>query len=199
MQIHVPAVVFLVILGIVQGPAVAGDCNRFAVTAGDGYTNVRSTPRIESDNLVAAFPTGTVVGGVDGADKEAPAWIQVSTPAWGWIHNSQLMSIGCDGSAAISPDSGLQAIQRLASKARAGDRRASASFLAMARGVDGSLADAYLDEISDWAAEQPATLATSIMKQPAVIREAALEMVDLSLEGASLETRGRFRIEMVRQ
>jgi hypothetical protein len=36
-------------------PAPAIDCQKFAVTAADGYANVRSTPHVKVDNVVAAL------------------------------------------------------------------------------------------------------------------------------------------------
>jgi len=178
-----------------------GDCYRFVVTAADGYTNVRAGPRVEADNLVAALPTGTVVDADDDVGGRATgpsAWVHVASPVHGWIHGSQLTKIPCDRSAGPSSEAGLRAIQRLAAQARAGEPTATASFLAMSRGVDGSLADVYLDEIRDWAINQPASLAKSLGGRPKATRDAALEMIGLALEGASLDQRGRFRMEMLR-
>lgn len=56
-----PLATILSVGGFVSQPALADDCKRVVVTASVGYTNVRGQPRAASDNLVAAFPTGTVV------------------------------------------------------------------------------------------------------------------------------------------
>lgn len=182
--------------------AVAADCGHYIISAADGYTNVRSAPRVARNNLVAALPTGAPVEAaaqpVD-RDTRRSTWIQVEVPVSGWVHGSQLTAIDCNASPRMPSDAGLAAITRLAARARAGNASAGASFLGLARGVDGALAEAYRDAIGTWATERPATLAVLIKRQPQVIRSAALEQIGIALEGASLETRGRFRIEMIRR
>jgi hypothetical protein len=198
-----PLILGLILLGwaAFQGVAESGDCNRFVVTASDGYTNVRSQPRVTGDNVVGAVPSGAVLDVYPQTSSPGAGprrWHHVQSPVPGWIHDSQLTAIGCEGAVARSRDVGLNAVVRLARQARKGDNRAAATFLALARGVDGALAEVYADEIGDWAGTEPSTLATALKAQPEPIRAAALEMVALGLEGASLEKRGRFRIDMLR-
>ncbi len=58
----------VMLVGCYLPPGIAGaeNCNRFVISSNDGYTNVRSQPRVSDDNLVAAIPTGAVIA-VDGA------------------------------------------------------------------------------------------------------------------------------------
>jgi hypothetical protein len=185
----------------VLGVAYSGECNRYAVSASDGYTNVRSEPRVSDANLVAALPAGAIVdlspkASSPGAERKG--WQHVDSPVAGWIHGSQLTAVGCEGSVPGSRDAGLDAIVRLARQARSGDQGATRSFLAMSRGIDGALAEVYVDEISDWTLHEPSTLAAALKDQSEPIRDDALKMIDLGLAGVSLEKRGRFRIEILR-
>jgi hypothetical protein len=194
------ALILLVGCCLVLEIALAGECNRFVVSSREGYTNVRSEPRVSADTLVAAIPAGAVIDGSPGAARQylgGKGWQRVDSPVAGWIHGSQLKAIGCEGPVTGSADAGLKAIVRLAHKARFGDKRAAQGFLALSRGVDGALAEVYVDEIGNWALKEPATLAAALRGQSGPIRDAAMEMIDLGLEGASLDQRGRFRIELL--
>ena len=191
----------LIVVGCVSQIVLAGDCKRVVVTASDGYTNVRSEPRVSSHNLVAAFPSGIVVDLSGDSDGQARSkdWTQVNSPASGWVHNSQITTLDCDAPSGVAPDAAANAIERLARQARGGNKNSTASFLAMARGVDGSLAEIYAEEIGAWAKRSPETLVAALADQPFDIRRAVRDMVAFSLEGAPLEARGRIRAEIVRQ
>jgi hypothetical protein len=180
---------------------LAEDCKRVVVTASDGYTNVRSEPRVSSHNLVAAFPSGIVVDLSGDSDGQArpKQWTYVNSPASGWVHNSQITTLDCDAPSGVAPDAASNAIEQLVRQARGGNKNSTASFLAMARGVDGSLAEIYAEEIGAWATRSPETLVAALADQPFEIRRAVRDMVAFSLEGAPLEARGRIRAEIVRQ
>ena len=191
----------LIVVACVSQVVLAGDCKRVVVTASDGYTNVRSEPRVSSHNLVAAFPSGIVVDPSADSDKQARSknWTHVNSPVPGWVHKSQITTLDCDASSGVAPDAAANAIEQLARQARGGNKNSTASFLAMARGVDGSLAELYAEEIGAWAKRSPETLVAAIAGQPFDIRRAVRDMVAFSLEGAPLEARGRIRGEIIRQ
>lgn len=196
------AAVLLIGGGLVSAPVLADDCTRVVVTAKDGYTNVRSAPRVASDNLVAALPSGIAVQLIDDRAAEetgASRWTQVRSPAPGWIHNSQITTLGCDAPSGVDPNAAIDAIERLARQARGGNQASTASFLALSRGVDGSLAEVYAEALGAWATQSPATLVAAVAKQPFAIRRTVRDMVAFALEGASLAARGRIRAEIVRQ
>jgi hypothetical protein len=179
---------------LLPGIAGAENCNRFVVSSNDGYTNVRSQPRVSDDNLVAAIPTGAVIEVSPGAARPypgGPGWQHVDLPVVGWIHGSQVQAIGCDGLMTDPWDGGPKAIVQLARKARSGDQRAAQGFLAMSLAVDGALGEVYVDAITDWALNEPAALAAALRGQSDPIRDAAMAMIDLGLAGAPLEKRAR--------
>ncbi len=188
--------------GLVSDRAFADDCKRVVITAEDGYSNVRSAPRVANDNLVAAFPSGiTVEPGDDRAAKgtRPSSWTQVRSPAAGWVHNSQITRLDCDAPSGVDPNAGNDAIERLARQARGGNPASTASFLALSRGVDGSAAEFYAEALGAWATQSPDTLVAAVAKQPFAIRRAVRDLIAYALEGESLAARGRIRVEMVRQ
>lgn len=195
------AAVLLVAGALVSQTVSAEDCKRVVVTASDGYTNVRSEPRVSSHNLVAAFPSGIAVdlSGDSGGQVRSKNWTHVNSPASGWVHNSQITILDCDAASGVAPDAASNAIEQLARQARGGNKNSTASFLAMARGVDGSVAEIYAEEIGAWAKRSPQTLVAALADQPFDIRRAVRDMVAFSLEGAPLEARGRIRGEIIRQ
>ena len=188
--------------GLVSHAVFADDCKRVVVTAKDGYTNVRSSPRVVSDNLVAAFPAGIVVDPDDDSaleDTGSSRWTQVRSPASGWVHNSQITTLDCDAPSGVDPSAAIDAIERLARQARGGNQASTASFLALSRGVDGSAAEVYAEVLGAWAKQSPETLVAAVAKQPFAIRRTVRDMVAFGLEGGSLAARGRIRAEIVRQ
>jgi hypothetical protein len=148
----------------------AGDCRKFAVTAADGYANVRSTPRVKVDNVVAALASGMSIEVV----KQVKGWFQISSPVLGWIAGTQLSDFPCDAAVSAASTSGLAAIERLGKWAAAGDPKAAATFLKMSRGVDGSLAEAYAEAITEWAGRDAALLLARLSAQAPAVRQAAL-------------------------
>ena len=107
-----------------------------------------------------------------GPPTDGQGWQRLDSPVAGWIQGSQLTAIDCDGSVAGSSDTGVDIIVRLAHQARSDNEPAAVSFLAMARGVDGALAEVYVDQIGDWAITEPSTLAAAFKGRPDQIRDA---------------------------
>lgn len=187
------SLIFFLLGGFGAGEfALGGDCRRFAVTASDGYTNVRSGPRVEAGNVVAALPTGTGIHVVDTDPGTSGRWRRIESPVDGWIHRSQLTGFDCDSNPDISSNAGLAAIERLAGRGRSGDEKSAGTFLAMSRGVDGSLADAYAEEIADWAAANPVALAALLRRQPSETQAAALGLLDFGFGTEASRARSRF-------
>ena len=70
---RVLVMVFLLALVVPVEPAPAIDCQKFAVTAADGYANVRSTPYVKVDNVVAALASGMSIEVI----KQVKGWFHV--------------------------------------------------------------------------------------------------------------------------
>lgn len=51
--------VWTVIVPVESARAI--DCQKFAVTAADGYANVRSAPHVKVDNVVAVLASGMYI------------------------------------------------------------------------------------------------------------------------------------------
>jgi hypothetical protein len=156
------------------GPALGSDCRRFAVTASDGYANVRANPRVQGDNLVGAVPSGMGVE-VIGKDK---GWLRIAAPVAGWIAASQVTGWPCDAAQGLSSTTGVAAIERLGRQAIAGDRAAARTLLRMSRGVDGALAEAYAQIIGDWAVRSPTGLLGRLEAESQVVQAAVLRLLD---------------------
>jgi hypothetical protein len=182
------AMVFMLSVVVPAEPARAGNCQRFAVTAADGYANVRSTPRVKVDNVVAALASGMSIEVV----KRAKGWSQITSPVPGWIAGTQLSRIPCDSTVGVSSSAGLAAIDRLGSRAAAGDRAAAATFLKLSRGVDGSLADAYAEAITAWAGRDAALFLSRLNAQPLAVSQAALRLLAVGFGGGQSQERQLF-------
>jgi hypothetical protein len=157
--------------------ALSGDCRRFAVTAADGYANVRAAARVLGENVVGVLASGMSIEPVG----ERKGWFRIASPVAGWIAATQVSAFPCASARGPSSRSGLAAIDRLAGKAVAGDKGSAATFLKMSRGVDGALAEAYAEAITGWAVRNPAPLLSLLEKQSQSVREAALKLLDFGL------------------
>ena len=174
--------------------ARGGDCQHFAVTSADGYANVRSTPRVESGNVVAVLPTGTPI---ESAGRRR-GWLRMKSPLAGWIARSQVSGFPCGSAARVSSNAGLAAIDRLGGRGQAGDEPAAATFLMMSRWVDGSLAEAYAGAIADWAVRDADSLISLLERQSEAVREAALKLLDFGLGSEAPGERRRFEAVVAR-
>jgi hypothetical protein len=183
--------------------ALAADrCLDLVVTSGDGYANVRSQPKSAPGNLIGALPTGAAAKtAVSQAGKpvKMDGWYRLVEPFSGWIHSSQVDDSGCGKPVRVSADRALNAIERLARQGRAGDAGAAASFLALSRALDGYLADTYLDTMRRWALSDPESLAMWLVRQPAAIRNAAWDYIEIGLDTATAEQRERLDLRIIQE
>jgi hypothetical protein len=160
------------VVGSVQ-PAPTIDCQKFAVTAADGYANVRSTPHVKIDNVVAALASGMSIEVIN----QTKGWSQIHSPVQGWIAGTQISRLPCDSAVGVSSSAGLVAIERLGRQAASGNQKSATTFLKMSRGVDGSLADAYAEAITEWAGRNAAWLLSRLNAQSPAVRQAALRLL----------------------
>jgi hypothetical protein len=165
--------VFVLAVVVPVEPAPAIDCQKFAVTAADGYANVRSTLHVKVDNVVAALASGMSIEVI----KQAKGWFQISFPVQGWIAGTQISRYPCDSAVGVSSTAGLAAIDRLGKQAASSDQKSAATFLKLSRGVDGSLADAYAEAITEWAGRDASLLLARLNAQPPAVRQAALRLL----------------------
>ena len=181
------------VVGSVQ-PAPAIDCQKFAVTAADGYANVRSTPHVKVDNVVAALASRMSIEVI----KQAKGWFQINSPVQGWIAGTQISRFPCDSAVGISSSAGLVVIDRLARQAAAGNQKSAATFLKMSRGVDGSLADAYAEAITEWAGRNASWLLSRLNAQPPAVRQAALRLLAVGFGAGQSRERQLFEAALHR-
>jgi len=184
------------VLLLAAGPAAAGGCQAFSVSATDGYANVRMTPGVTAQNSVAALPSGTSITVVR---TDGDGWLQIESPVQGWIARTQTASRPCESAAGVSATKGLAAIARLAKEAIAGDRGSAATFLRMSRGLDGSFADAYGEAITHWAARNPTSLVARLEREPPAVRAAALESLAFGWGTGSRKERRQFEAALARR
>jgi hypothetical protein len=186
--------VFVLTVGVPVESAPAIDCQNSVVTAADGYANVRLTPRVTGGNVVAALASGMSIEII----KQAKGWFQINSPVQGWIAGTQISRFPCDAAVGVSSRAGLAAIDRLGRQAASGDQQSAATFLRVSRGVDGSLADAYAEAITEWAGRDAAWLLSRLNAQPPAVRQAALTILALGSGAGQSRERQLFEATLQR-
>ena len=162
---------------LVVQPALANSCQKWAVTATDGYTNVRSTTQVKVDNIVGTLATGA---GIE-PESQHQRWVQIRSPFAGWIAGSQIAKISCDEAVKLLVETGLPTITRLAEQAAQSNSQAAETVVKMAPGVDGVTAEAYAVAVATWAAQNPTFMVSILQQQSSTIRHAFLDSLDLGL------------------
>ena len=66
----------LLSLIIGEQPVAAEQCEQFAVTASDGYVNVRSFPEVQKGNISGVLPTGSSIS----VSTNRQGWWQINSP-----------------------------------------------------------------------------------------------------------------------
>ncbi len=162
---------------LVTQPAFANSCQKWAVTAADGYANVRSTAQVKEENIVGTLATGTGIEPVSHHQR----WLQIRSPLTGWIAGSQIAQISCDDAVKLLFDKGLPTITRLGKQAAQKNQQAAETVIKMAPSVDGVTAEAYAVAVATLAAQNPTFMVSILQQQSSTIRRAFLNSLDFGL------------------
>ncbi len=162
---------------LVTQPVFANSCQKWTVTAADGYANVRSTAQVKEENIVGTLATGT---GIEPVSQDR-RWLEIRSPLTGWIASSQIAQISCDDAVKLLVDKGLPTIARLGEQAAQENQQAAATVIKMAPSVDGVTAEAYAVAVATWAAQNPSFMVSILQQQSSTIRHAFLDSLDFGL------------------
>ena len=173
------------IMAFASQDAQSKGCGPFWVSAPDGYANVRSSPRVRADNILAAVPTGASIQIISQSQGK---WVHIDSPVAGWVATSQIKQGSCPSTGAY--DSGDAAIQHFARQGAAGDRRSASVFAKMSKAVDGALAETYAEEITKFAGLNPTGLLAILNAESSDVRQTALRLLSFGFgNGNSQECR----------
>lgn len=178
----------MLLFTLVTKPTYADSCQKLAVISIDGYSNVRSEPNINKDNIVGTLATGTGVQQL----RQNQQWVEINVPINGWIANNQIAEISCDAATKTLIDLGLPTISTLSNRAIQGDSKAAKTIIKMALGVDGITAEAYAIEISNWAIQNPNSMISNLEQQPWEIRRSFLDSLNFGLGNEQSSERSIF-------
>ena len=168
------ALIFCFFIGNTNQIVKAEECEKFAVTASDGYVNVRSSPRVEPDNI-----TGTIyTGGEIAVSTKSQGWWQINSPLSGWVAGNQVGKISCQSALDLEYDIGFPAMDRLAEQAIEGDLQAGVTLIKMSPILDGSAVEVYAEAMNEWANKNPNLLLSLLNQESSTIRQGTLVLID---------------------
>jgi hypothetical protein len=166
---------------------VAESCQKFFVTATDGYVNIRSYPQIQGNNVIATLPSGSSVQLSEGHQK----WLKIKLPLAGWLAGSQISRISCDQGRDLLIELGLPTIIKLGKKAAIGYQKDAETLVKMSAYIDGIVEENYATVIVQWANQNPKFLVAILDYQSPTIRRAVLSSLDFGL-GTNTNERQNF-------
>jgi hypothetical protein len=166
---------------------VAESCQKFFVTATDGYVNIRSSPQIQGNNVIATLPSGSSVQLSEGHQK----WLKIKLPLAGWLAGSQISRISCDQGRDLLIELGLPTIIKLGNKAANGYQKDAETLVKMSAYIDGIVEENYATVIVQWANQNPKFLVAILDYQSPTIRRAVLSSLDFGL-GTNTNERQNF-------
>ena len=88
-------------------------CQTLAVTASDGYVNIRSEPMVKTGNIVGVLPSGSEIE----TERQSRGWYEIESPFTGWLAGNQIAKVKCDRARDISTTVGHPAITELGERA----------------------------------------------------------------------------------
>jgi len=156
---------------------VAESCQKFFVTATDGYVNIRSSPQIQGNNVIATLPSGSSVQ----LSERHQKWLKIKLPLVGWLAGSQISRISCDRGRDLLINLGLPTIMKLGKKAVIGYQKDAETLVKMSAYIDGIVEENYATVIVQWANQNPKFLVAILDYQSPTIRRAVLSSLDFGL------------------
>jgi hypothetical protein len=174
---------------LLTGNSIIGteSCQKFFVTATDGYVNIRSYPQIQGNNVIATLPSGSSVQLSEGHQK----WLKIKLPLAGWLAGSQISRISCDQGRDLLIELGLPTIIKLGNKAANGYQKDAETLVKMSAYIDGIVEENYATVIVQWANQNPKFLVAILDYQSPTIRRAVLSSLDFGL-GTNTNERQNF-------
>jgi hypothetical protein len=166
---------------------VAESCQKFFVTATDGYVNIRSSPQIQGNNVIATLPSGSSVQ----LSERHQKWLKIKLPLAGWLAGSQISRISCDQGRDLLIELGLPTIIKLGKKAAIGYQKDAETLVKMSAYIDGIVEENYARVIVQWANKNPKFLVAILDYQSPTIRRAVLSSLDFGL-GTNTNERQNF-------
>jgi hypothetical protein len=185
-KIFFPVLLTLALVG--ETTAAENSCQKFFVSAPDGYVNIRSSAAIKLNNIVATLPTGSSIE----LSQRRQRWLKIKSPLSGWLVGNQISRISCDAGTDLLLKTGIPAIGKLAKQAELGDSKAAEALLKMSPHVDGVVAEAHGEAIAGWAENNPRFLVSLLDRQTPAIRRAALSSLDFGLGAVTNSQRRKF-------
>jgi hypothetical protein len=175
-------------LSVVISPLKAEQCERFAVTATDGYVNVRSVPRVQKNNIVGTLPTGFSLSLI----TQRQGWWQINSPFQGWVAGNQIGKISCDQAHDLLYKLGYPTMNHLGKKAIQGDRMAAETLIKMSGAMDGANAEIYAESISHFAGKNPNFLISILNQESSFNLPSILQFIDFGLGSGNTQKRQNF-------
>jgi hypothetical protein len=182
--------VLLLILAIPAPSVAAKDCRKKFVANVDGYANIRSTPRINSTNIIGTWYSGGSIKVI----RQNLDWLQITAPTSGWIHTTQVGEGSCQNAQKMRDTIGHPKIKVLGKQVIAGDANAAQSLLQMSRGMDGETLEIYAATITNWVEFDPNSFISILSKQSNPVRQSVLQVLDFGLGSGSSSQRSRFEL-----
>jgi hypothetical protein len=180
---------FFLVLVISGNPATPSNtCQKFFVTTKDGYVNVRSSPQVQTGNLLAALPSGSSVE----ISQRHQGWLKIKFPLSGWLAGNQISRISCDAGRELLMNLGIPTISQLGKKAQLGDKQAAETLIKMSPYLDGVVEEAYAGVIAQWANQNPSFLVSLLDRENPSVRQAVLSSLDFGLGVMNSPERQKF-------
>jgi hypothetical protein len=168
--------------------APSNTCQKFFVTTPDGYVNIRSSPQVKPDNIVATLPSGSSVQ----ISQRRQGWLKINLPFSGWLAGNQISRISCDAGRDLLMNLGLPTMSNLGKKAQLGDKKAAETLVKMSPYLDGVAEEGYAGIIAQWANQNPNFLVSILDCQNPSIRQSVLSSLDFGLGVADSPERQKF-------
>ncbi len=193
------------------GNTDSNSCQTLAVTATDGYVNIRSEPMVKKGNIVGVLPSGSEIEQGSSArfprheqvlletENQSKGWYEIASPFTGWLAGNQIATVDCDRARELLATVGHPAITKFGKQASQGDNAAADTLAKMAPGVDGVTAEIYASAIALWAKEKPCFLIEVLDRQDLTTRYRALYALDFGLGSPDSAARRQFESVIEKQ
>lgn len=182
-------VIFFSIFFLLSGNStlMAETCQQFFVTSSDGYVNIRSSPEIKGNNVIATLPSGSSVQ----LTERHQTWLKIKLPLTGWLAGNQISRVSCDQGHNLLINLGLPTMNKLGKNAAGGNQKAAETLVKMSPYVDGIVQEAYAGVLVKWADHNPKFLVSILDRQTQAIRQSVLFSLDFGL-GINSSSRQKF-------